>query len=715
MEPSALERWQARVGTVLREKWKLDRLLGVGGMAAVYAATHKMGRRDAVKILHPEVARSPELRARFEQEARAATKLGHPGVVEIRDIDTAEDGSPFLVMELLEGESLAQRAERAPVTAEELFKVMDEVLDVLAVAHGAGVVHRDIKPDNLFLCADGRVMVLDFGIARVQDGKNLTRTGSMLGTVSYMAPEQVRGKGVDGRSDLFSVGATLFRILAKRKIHVTTSEGELAAKMATVPAPSLGSVAEGIDPRVVRVVDRALAFDQGARYADARAMQADVRAVLRGEDPPNASPPPVSLAPATKPLPKGRSPLARSSPEHPKLQQTAKDTSLGLEPTAVPAPESAPISINVEPDDDDGWGEPSVTKPLPPEARRAVAAAIEAPKAAAPAKAETPASPASKKTPTPRPMTSATRISASTPAATAKEPASAPDPATKKPAAAEPAAAPPAKPSPAPSAAPPAKPSPAPLAAPPAKPSPAPASAAASADGPAARAKPPSRPPPPNQPSSRPPATSPSARPPAPPAQPSPLPPLAPPAKPSPATPAAAPVVAALSRREPGPLPPPSAPPKSAPKLPRVATVRMEPTSSGPLPLARTKQRAREAERQRKQILIAAAVGGAVILGVLIMVFAGSGDSSPTRASASATAEPAPPPPAPSPPAATVSAAAPKPRPAPPPPPPASTPEPSAEPEASSAPAPSASPPPAASPAPTNRPAPTNWRRPRRR
>jgi len=143
--------FEARVGTVLRGKWTLERLLGVGGMAAVYAARHKIGRLDAIKILHPEVARSGDARARFEQEAHAVNRLRHPGAVEIRDLETTEDGAPFIVMELLDGEPLSEIAKRSGgLGADQVLRYADALLDVLAAAHAQGIIHRDIKPDNLF-------------------------------------------------------------------------------------------------------------------------------------------------------------------------------------------------------------------------------------------------------------------------------------------------------------------------------------------------------------------------------------------------------------------------------------------------------------------------------------------------------------------------------------------------------------------------------------
>jgi serine/threonine-protein kinase len=283
------EVFERRIGTVLKGKWTLERLLGVGGMAAVYVGVHKIGRREAIKILHPEIARNKELRARFEQEARAVNRFHHPGAVEIRDIDVAEDGAPFLVMELLDGEPLAARAEASTsFDVGEMLRITDAVLDVLAAAHAQGIIHRDIKPDNLFLLRDGGVKVLDFGIARMRQeaGASLhTRTGSTLGTVTYMPPEQVKGLAIDARADLFAVGATMFRLLARRRLHEGNSEAHLLIKSATESVPPLASVAPHLPREVGLIVDRALAFQVAQRYPDARTMQSDVRDVLRGEPP----------------------------------------------------------------------------------------------------------------------------------------------------------------------------------------------------------------------------------------------------------------------------------------------------------------------------------------------------------------------------------------------------------------------------------------------
>ena len=301
------ELFQKRLGTVIAGRWTLERLLGAGGMAAVYAARHRIGRCDAIKILHPEYANHSVLRARFEREAHAVNQFRHPGAVEIHDIDALEDGTPYLVMELLEGESLAARLERLHfLPQQEVLSLVDQLLDVLVAAHGVGIIHRDIKPDNLFVLTNGRLKVLDFGIARVREGpqaKALTRTGATLGTPNYMPPEQIKGIDVDHRSDLFAVGAVMFTLLSGHWIHDAATDQELLVKMLTLPAPPLSRLLPQAPTSLCQVVDRALAFEQGDRYPDALTMQLDVRALREGREPPYASKPQPRHPVKTTPIP----------------------------------------------------------------------------------------------------------------------------------------------------------------------------------------------------------------------------------------------------------------------------------------------------------------------------------------------------------------------------------------------------------------------------
>jgi serine/threonine-protein kinase len=287
-EDPQVARARARLGMVLQEKWTLEEVLGVGGMAAVYAATHRNGKRVAVKMLHAEFSHDEEVRTRFLREGYAANTIRHEGAVSVLDDDLAPDGSAFLVMELLDGETVERRWERrgGRLPATEVLFIADQLLDVLAEAHQRSVIHRDIKPDNLFITRGGALKVLDFGIAKVFERQHArassTRTGIVMGTPAFMAPEQARGRWeeVDGRTDLWAVGATMFALLTGRYVHNAESSQEQLIASATVPAPSIASVAPQVPPLVAAIVDRALAFDRANRWSDAAAMQRVVREAI---------------------------------------------------------------------------------------------------------------------------------------------------------------------------------------------------------------------------------------------------------------------------------------------------------------------------------------------------------------------------------------------------------------------------------------------------
>jgi serine/threonine-protein kinase len=272
---------EARVGRVLRGKWTLVRLLEIGGMAAVYEAVHKNGTRAALKMLHPVFGCDDDMRERFQREGYVANKVGHPNAVLVLEDDATEQGVSFLVMELLEGESLKSRLDRTrgKMPVQDVLALADAVLDVLAAAHAKGIVHRDIKPGNLFLTTEGHVKVLDFGLARLRDAQwRTTGTGVILGTSSYMSPEQARGKSslIDARSDIYGLGAVMFRAITGRQVRAGATVSERLVRAMAERAPSLGMVAGMPDP-VVALVDRALAYEREARFADARAMQRAVR------------------------------------------------------------------------------------------------------------------------------------------------------------------------------------------------------------------------------------------------------------------------------------------------------------------------------------------------------------------------------------------------------------------------------------------------------
>jgi eukaryotic-like serine/threonine-protein kinase len=213
-----------RVGTVVAGKYHLVRLIGMGGMGAVYEATHLMLQRPvALKMLQLRMAHDPEISARFRREAREAAALGHPGIVEVRDLGQEPDGTLYLEMELLDGEALDALHKRGPLPIARAVALTLQALEALAAAHARGIVHRDLKPENLFLArtpAGEHVKILDFGLAKVREDdaeRGVTQSGAVMGTPVYMSPDQFRdAKRVDARADVYSMGATLYALLIGR-------------------------------------------------------------------------------------------------------------------------------------------------------------------------------------------------------------------------------------------------------------------------------------------------------------------------------------------------------------------------------------------------------------------------------------------------------------------------------------------------------------------
>lgn len=290
IEKANRERAAQRVGKLLKGKWKLDALLGVGGMAAVYAATHRNKSRVALKVLHPDLASEPSIRARFHHEGYAANAVGHPGTVRILDDDESEDGLVFLVMELLEGETYDRIALRqgGKLPAVEVLSAAHAVLDVLVAAHEKHILHRDLKPENIFLTNGGTIKVLDFGLARIlesaiQQGRVVTSFGTTMGTPGFMSPEQARGDWdqVDATSDLWALAATMFTLLTGRLVHEANNLPGSLIMAATKPAISLGVISTHLPRAIIEIVDRALCFDKPKRFHDASAMRSAVADAIR--------------------------------------------------------------------------------------------------------------------------------------------------------------------------------------------------------------------------------------------------------------------------------------------------------------------------------------------------------------------------------------------------------------------------------------------------
>jgi len=274
---------KALVGRLIADRYKIVGVLGEGGMGAVYVAEHLLiGRKVALKRLHPELASDAKSVARFQREARAAAATGHENIVEILDLGFAEDGAPFLVMEYLRGHSLATRLRKegrlAPARA---CHIVGQVLAALDAVHRSHIVHRDLKPDNILLTRrSGRsdyVKVLDFGISKMrkedEDALDLTKTGVMLGTPFYMSPEQARGmKSLDHRVDLYSVGVILYESLAGRLPFEGGNYHALLQAILVGDPPRLADLESGIDPRLTDAVHRAIARKPEDRFQTAREM-----------------------------------------------------------------------------------------------------------------------------------------------------------------------------------------------------------------------------------------------------------------------------------------------------------------------------------------------------------------------------------------------------------------------------------------------------------
>lgn len=292
------------VGRVLSGTYRVTAVLGEGGMGRVYAAEHMRlsGKRFAIKVLHHDLVRQEHLQARFEREAEAMGLLHHRNIVGVYDVDRTEDGRPFMVCEFLEGRELGDYLDEVgKLTLDVAVSIGQQLCRALSVAHAAGVTHRDMKPENVFLVGDDQrrpsVKLLDFGLARLEgpDADSLTQAGTIMGTPSYMAPEQAKGSRVDGRADVYAVGAILYRALTgQRPYEREDARATLAALLVEEPPRP-----RAIDPRITEdvevVIQTAMARNPADRYQTAEDLE-DALAPLasRGQLAPATTPPPRS-------------------------------------------------------------------------------------------------------------------------------------------------------------------------------------------------------------------------------------------------------------------------------------------------------------------------------------------------------------------------------------------------------------------------------------
>ena len=271
----------AGLGDVLGGRYRLVELLGQGGMATIYRATDsQLGRDVAVKVLHREYGRDPDFVARFRQEAHAAAALSHPGIVAVHDFGVDEDG-PYLVMELVDGEDLASLLRRnGPLPPRQAARLVAEVARALDAAHDRGIVHRDVKPANIMLNANGRVKVTDFGIARAWADAGLTLPGTTLGSVHYFSPEQALGEPATAASDVYSLGIVLYELLSGRRPWEGDSAAAIAMARISAAPPRVTDIRPSIPPALEAIDRKALAPDAASRFASAGAMADALEAFL---------------------------------------------------------------------------------------------------------------------------------------------------------------------------------------------------------------------------------------------------------------------------------------------------------------------------------------------------------------------------------------------------------------------------------------------------
>ncbi len=314
------------VGELLGERYEILGLLGKGGFASVYQVKNRnLERLEALKVLDESRSAESDATKRFVQEARTVASLEHPGIIGIHDFGNA-GGFLWFTMQLVDGPSLALRLERhGRFHEEETARIGAAVLDALDYAHSRGVVHRDIKPGNILLDAAGRPVLTDFGIAKAAESLARTRTGFVLGSPGYLSPEQLRGESLDGRSDLYSLGITLYELLTNSVPFESEEAVASVIRRLSEQAEPLSRRLPGIDPELERIVMRALATDREARYPSAREMQADLEAFLARISSREAAAG-RGQPTAMLPVPAVTAPSA---------------------PTASPRPEAAPASVDV--------------------------------------------------------------------------------------------------------------------------------------------------------------------------------------------------------------------------------------------------------------------------------------------------------------------------------------------------------------------------------
>jgi serine/threonine-protein kinase len=298
------------IGKSLSGRYQIEELMGQGGMSAVYKANDpNLKRVVAIKLIHEHLSEDPGFVSRFEEEAAAIAQLRHPNIVQVFDFNNEEDVY-YMVMEFIPGETLQEQLKRlnqseSSMQIEGVVEYMINICEASDYAHDRGLIHRDIKPANIMLSVQKQAILMDFGIAKILGGQQHTATGAVVGTAQYMSPEQIKGEQLDRRSDIYSLGVTLYEMVSGRPPFESDSAMSLMMMHINDPAPDLQEVNPNVSPEMVAVVNKALAKDKENRYQTAGEMAAALKGILGepAEAPPVVPPIPTDATMIEEPLP----------------------------------------------------------------------------------------------------------------------------------------------------------------------------------------------------------------------------------------------------------------------------------------------------------------------------------------------------------------------------------------------------------------------------
>jgi serine/threonine protein kinase len=339
-------------------RYEVVRELGKGAMGVVYLAKDPLiGRLVALKTIRPAAHadddETKEFQQRFIREAQAAGILNHPSIVTVHDIGQDENGTSFIAMEYVEGQNLKEMLSQGRIMSfEQIGEIVAQVADALDFAHSKGIVHRDVKPANIILVDGNRAKIMDFGIAKISSGGSLTTTGQFLGTPNYMAPEQIKGAPVDGRTDIFSLGICLYECLTRRKPFGGDSLTTISYRIVHEPFPPLREVNPQIPEGFEEIAATCLAKDPAKRYQRGRDLAIALRAVLRGEKPPKAE----TILTDDTVVTRERERMPTVEVPFPEAEETPQPVTAhsdtipsGRSPMAVPFPAAAATAPELEP------------------------------------------------------------------------------------------------------------------------------------------------------------------------------------------------------------------------------------------------------------------------------------------------------------------------------------------------------------------------------